>query len=176
MPNGFSEEWLTQHKAKIAAGRAAPEPPKLHLVGGGSNATGQGQTASRGTPGEKPRIHSRDAPLEGPLQIAAAEYLELALPEPLRFFHVPNGELRDPAVAGKLKAMGVKEGVADILILGFHPFIWIELKSAKGRLRPSQKAWRDWCLQIGAPWFLCRSLEDLVDALESLQIRLKVRL
>jgi hypothetical protein len=51
----------------------------------------------------------------------------------------------------------------------------IELKSATGSLSRPQRAWRDWCRAIGAPWFLCRSLDDVIEALESLQIRLRVR-
>lgn len=175
MAYGFTEEWFAEQQAKAKARRLGG-PPDLRLVNRGSDQVDQVQAAPRGSPAGKPRTLSRDAPLETPLQIAAASYLDLALPEPLRALHIPNGELRHPAVAGKLKAMGVKEGAADLLILGFHPFIWIELKSAKGRLTQAQKDWRDWCRSIGAPWFLCRSLEDIAEALESLQIRLKVKL
>jgi len=79
-------------------------------------------------------------------------------------------------VAALLKAFGVKKGAADVLILGWPAsFIWIELKTATGTLTREQKDWRDWCRSIGAPWFLCRSLDDVIEALESLQIRLLAR-
>lgn len=181
MGAGFDAAWYEAHQAKVARQRqaAAPTPANdFQPAGDGSNCTGGTQARPRGASGKKPLTHSRDAPLENPLQKAVADFLDLALPPPLKWIHVPNGELRDPAAAGKLKAMGVKKGAADVLILGFQGsrFIWIELKSRSGRLSEDQKAWRDWCLSIGAPWFLCRSLEDVRDALESLQIRLMARL
>lgn len=56
--------------------------------------------------------------------------------------HIPNGELRDDATAGKLKAMGVKAGVADFLlpvpVRDIHG-LWIELKSATGTLSKEQR-------------------------------------
>lgn len=175
MTNGFSEEWLTQHKAKIAAGRAAPEPPKLRLVGRGSNAADLVQEAPRAAPGEKARTISNRP--EEALQLQVVEYLELALPAPLRFWHTPNQRGTRTAWENKLlAALGVKPGIGDVLIGGWRTLIWIELKSPTGRLSEAQKDWRDWCALVGIPWFLCRSLEDVVEALESLQIRLKVRL
>lgn len=185
MSGGFSEQWLQEHNARIARQRgAALEIPAndVHPAGDGSNYSGGAQArrpkGRRGASGQKPLHPSRDAPLENPLQITVAAFLDRALPPPLKWLHVPNGELRDPAAAGKLKAMGTKPGAADCLILGWRGsgFIWIELKSRSGRLSADQKAWRDWCRAIGAPWFLCRSLEDVVESLESLQIRLKVNL
>lgn len=179
MAHGFTPEWVAAHNARMATLRDTAAKPEIHPAGGNSpagRAKGERRKRQRGAPGEKPRTSSRDAPAENPLQIAVAKFLDLALPAPLRWLHIPNGELRARAAAGKLKAMGVKPGAADVLILGFHPFIWIELKSASGRLTQEQKDWRDWCRSIGAPWFLCRSIEDVVDALESLQIRLKARL
>ncbi len=127
------------------------------------------------TPAKRQRQHPQD-PTEDEIQIAAMRFLDIALPSPLRAMHIPNGGSRNEFEAGKLKAMGVKAGAADILILGWRVFIWIELKSRTGKLRTEQAEWRDWCVAIGAPWFLCRSVEDVAEALESLQIRLIGRL
>lgn len=59
--------------------------------------------------------------------------------------HVPNsgaGPLK--GMAGKMKAMGVKPGVADLFLpvakQGFHG-LWIELKASGGRLTEYQKKW-----------------------------------
>jgi len=112
----------------------------------------------------------RPAPIQRPeqgLQITVAAFLDWALPEDYRWLHIPNGEKRNPVIAAILKAMGVKPGAADVLILCPNGrFIWIELKSTKGRLSTDQASWRDWCHAIGAPWFLCRSLDDVVAACE----------
>lgn len=65
----------------------------------------------------------------------AAQYPELKW-----MFAIPNGGTRDRITAGKLKAEGVKAGVADI----FLPVgrcdcygLWIEMKNDKGK--PSDK-------------------------------------
>lgn len=181
MPNGFSEEWFAAQQAKAALRRArSPDRPTvIHLAGGGSNTAGQAQEErrkpGRGAPGEKPRHKINRA--EEALQIQIVEFLDWALPEPLRFWHTPNQRgTRKAWEVALLAALGVKPGIGDILIGGWRTLIWIEVKTPTGTLSKSQKDWRDWCHQVGIPWFLCRSLEDVADALESLQIRLKARL
>src|SRR5690242_13034214 len=59
-----------------------------------------------------------------------------------QLIHIPNGELRDKATAGKLKAMGVRAGVSDFLlpipVRDVHG-MWLELKATDGRLAPEQR-------------------------------------
>lgn len=58
-------------------------------------------------------------------------------------FAVPNGGHRHKAVAGKLKAEGVKSGTADVFLLvpahGFHGLIMEFKRKVTGRLRHDQK-------------------------------------
>ena len=64
-------------------------------------------------------------------------------------FHVPNGGSRHIAEATKLKAMGVRAGIPDLLLLAAvargPESAWkglaLELKSPSGRLRDNQKWW-----------------------------------
>lgn len=62
-------------------------------------------------------------------------------------YATPNGGLRSKAVAGKLKAEGVKPGVPDICLpvaRGGHHGLYIELKRDKtGRVSVEQRAWID---------------------------------
>lgn len=181
MSYGFDQEWLDKHNAKRAAQRVS-HPTRLvdrdreaatSSLGSrlnGSPAAGLGPAGGEAVEGTRSPHQSEDD-----LQKQVAAFLEWALPEPLRFLHIPNGGKRHPAVAALLKAFGVKKGAADVLILGWRSFIWIELKTATGSLSREQKGWRDWCHLIGAPWFLCRSLDDVIEALQSLQIRLVAR-
>jgi len=155
---GFDEAWLTTHQQRMAGlqGQAV-----RHAL----------DTVPAPQPTSKKKKRSRE---EDDLQRQVASFLDWALPAEYRWLHVPNGGRRDRIAAAILKSFGVKPGAADVLI--FTPgqrFIWIELKAAKGVLSKDQKDWRDWCRSIGAPWFLCRSLDDVIEALESLQIRLK---
>lgn len=58
------------------------------------------------------------------------------------WMHTPNGQLRDPIVAGHLVAAGVKAGVPDVMI--FDGRRALELKREKGgRLEPDQRNWLD---------------------------------
>lgn len=172
---GFTEEWYAERLAKDQAAKArGVTAADCRSSDGCETLTTVGKTpGGEGVGKNSPQQIQRP---EQKLQIDAAKYLELALPPPLRFMHIPNGGHRTQAEAGIFKAMGQKPGAADLLILGWRSFIWLELKSPKGRLSEDQKGWRDWCASIGAPWFLIRSLEDLEAALESLQIRLRVLL
>jgi hypothetical protein len=53
---------------------------------------------------------------EDRLQISCARFLNLQYPKAL-WFHTPNGGSRNKIEGAKLKAMGTKKGVSDILII-----------------------------------------------------------
>jgi hypothetical protein len=80
----------------------------------------------------------------------------------LTFCHVPNGERRDRATAGRLKAMGTMPGVADLLVWtqgGGH--FAIELKAGAGKLSPAQTAWHGTLENLGHRVYVCRSVDDV---------------
>lgn len=86
-------------------------------------------------------------PLEDDEHIAFVDWFELAHPT-IDLIHIPNGELRDSnrqraMIRGrKLKRMGVKKGVWDLLFPDI--FLWVEMKRQKGgRLTPEQKLFRE---------------------------------
>lgn len=66
------------------------------------------------------------------------------VPELALLYAVPNGELRHPAVAKRLRAQGVKAGVPDLVLPvarnGYHG-LYLELKRPGGRLSPEQRQW-----------------------------------
>jgi hypothetical protein len=105
------------------------------------------------------------------LQRAVAQLLMLAYPG-LRWRAIPNGEYRSPRTAGRLRAMGVQPGVADLHItLPFGRTAWIELKSATGRLSPEQRAFQDYERGIGAQYAVCRSLDEVQATLKAWNVR-----
>jgi hypothetical protein len=85
-------------------------------------------------------------PTEHELQAAFFEWWEFYAPSRgiavELCFAVPNGGHRHPAVAGKLKAEGVRAGVCDVFLLvprgGFHALI-LEFKRQKGRPSEAQE-------------------------------------
>jgi len=113
-------------------------------------------------------------PSELQIQIALIQRLGyMALPNAV-YFHVPNGELKDPRVAAKHKAMGELPGVADLIFLynriGEHPprlrVLCLELK-AKGR-SPSneQRYFGGRVLRLGAEFEVADTIDRAVEILE----------
>jgi VRR-NUC domain len=61
-------------------------------------------------------------------------------------FHIPNGGIRDPITASRMRAMGLKAGVPDI----FLPVtrrqkhgLFLEMKIERGKLSDNQNDWID---------------------------------
>ena len=77
------------------------------------------------------------------------------------WFSIPNGGKRHIRVASKLKAEGLRPGVADLcFILPGGRAAFLELKSAKGVLSDEQKAFRDAITVSQAWWNVARSLDE----------------
>jgi hypothetical protein len=54
-------------------------------------------------------------------------------------------------------------GIPDLYIIGHGFHLWVEVKAPKGKLRPSQEAFRVECLRNGVPWELWRDVRDAWD-------------
>lgn len=85
----------------------------------------------------------------------------------LMHFHVPNGGSRNIIEATKLKKMGVRPGVSDIIIC--HPkktqIAFIELKVGKNKLTDSQKLFIKVVEKLGHFTALVRSLDEFKEVL-----------
>lgn len=56
-------------------------------------------------------------------------------------------------------------GCPDIVVFlpdGSGRTLWVEAKSARGRLSPAQVAFRDLCRSLNVPWVLARSIDDVL--------------
>ena len=112
------------------------------------------------------------------IQAACVRWFNLQWPQYRGLlFAVPNGGQRGKAQAGKLKAEGVVAGVSDLILLvpGFviselkdgylakecHA-LCIEMKTAKGRQSPEQKAWQLKVEKYGYKYAVCRSLDEFM--------------
>lgn len=108
------------------------------------------------------RHHSEE---EHRIQCACVRWFSLQYPKLRgRLFAVPNGGRRDQTTAAKLKAEGVVAGVADLILLkSNHDYgaLLIEMKTATGRQRESQKAWeQSVCAGGEYKYVVCRSFDD----------------
>jgi hypothetical protein len=93
-----------------------------------------------------------------------ATLMEPRLPELRKLYAIPNGGLRNKAVAVRLAAEGVKRGVPDTCLpvarKGYHG-LYIELKRRKGgRLEPEQKDWIDFLTEQGYKAVVCRGFDE----------------
>jgi hypothetical protein len=105
---------------------------------------------------------------EDDLQISCFEWIELMRPaHPILewVIHVPNGGKRPRGAAGKLKAMGVKPGVLDVLLpLPYNGWsgLAIEMKVGKNTTTEQQD---DWLEVMGASGYytaVCYALEEFM--------------
>lgn len=106
---------------------------------------------------------------EADLQRAVVQALRVVLPHTAIIHHCAN-EVTEAGPRGAkrqaiLVGMGVHAGFADLIVLSEGRVLFLELKSAKGRLSPSQVAFRDAVIAQGFGWALVRSLDDALGAL-----------
>ncbi len=123
---------------------------------------------------DKPRQTEND------LQIQVADYLDLT---GWRWFHYQAGGHRHKVVAGKLKAMGTKKGVPDVMIFekwtiygdGFSSHdtdgfgVCIELKTKGQYPRAEQKLWLAALKERGWIVAVCRSLDEVREVVSVLR-------
>ena len=99
------------------------------------------------------------------IQVAIVQYLRL---RGFEVFAIPNGGRRDAVTGAKLKAEGVSAGVADMIILfPLGNVLFVEVKTAKGRQSPEQKAFQERVESLGFNYVIWRSVEDAEKFLNS---------
>ncbi len=114
-------------------------------------------------------MRSPEERFQATVLVPALDKLEKA--NQLSYFHVPNGGYRRKVEAQIMKAMGVRAGVPDLVILWRRNVGFLEVKrpwkkgERRGYLTESQKNWRDWLQANGHKWALVESLDDMLSAL-----------
>ena len=117
-------------------------------------------------------MKSTIAPPEAHEQIAVFAWIDmqkLSVPDLRMAFHVPNGEHRNPITGARLKRLGVRAGVPDILLpvaRGMYNGLAIELKrQVGGRLSPEQKAWIEGLKLCGWDVHVCPGADVAIEAI-----------
>jgi hypothetical protein len=83
-------------------------------------------------------------------------------------YHTPNGGRRDAISGAKLKKEGVKSGVPDLCLPynnGKYGALYIEVKTANGRISENQKRWLETLNRQGNLAIVCRSAEEARSAI-----------
>lgn len=104
--------------------------------------------------------------LEQNFHKAVAALLSAALPEDVVATTFPaggGGRLRGAI----LKGLGLVPGMPDWLVAHAGRTLWLELKTDVGRLSPAQKLCHERLRRAGHQVQVCRSIFDVIDALDS---------
>lgn len=105
------------------------------------------------------------------IQITIVQGLRAALPSGWRVVHVAN-KPRSKVAGATEKRMGAVAGWPDLMVLGRlddQPFTgFIEVKSAKGKLSKEQRSVRDDLKDLGFPYLIARSWQDVITVAEIL--------
>lgn len=103
--------------------------------------------------------------LEYRLQVAVVKHLQTTFPS-LLWTHCPNRPA-DAQDGFFKKMMGVRPGVSDLLFWYSGGFAAIELKASKGRWGNDQNRFASSFTAIGGKFKLCKSVQEVHDALVS---------
>lgn len=83
-------------------------------------------------------------------------------------FHVPNGGQRNAKEAAKFKAMGVRPGVPDLMLIlprhGYH-YLALELKVGKNTQTDRQRAYQTYIETTGGKYAVIRSLDQFIETI-----------
>jgi hypothetical protein len=109
-------------------------------------------------------------PSEVQVHISVIAHLRLRCRPGVIYFHVPNGEFRDKRDAAKLRAMGVRAGVADLIFIwNENPrvrILFLELKTAHRKPTPIQTEFRAEACGIGCDYECADGIDEALQVLE----------
>ena len=112
-------------------------------------------------------LPSHHGPTEQMIQAAVCNHLLWRQAPGLVWFHCPNGGYRTATEARIMKGLGVKAGVADLILVHDGRFYALELKTKTGKATESQlKFITHWQL-AGGIGYIAHGLDDAVQWLES---------
>jgi hypothetical protein len=112
---------------------------------------------------KKPRRNDEEQ-----LQRGIVAYLGYAARKDAIWFHVPNGEGRSKAAGGRLKAMGVRPGVADLcFVLKDGHAAFMELKAVGGKQSANQLVFEQRCIDCGVPYVVVTSMGGAIEILKA---------
>jgi hypothetical protein len=115
---------------------------------------------------------------EADVQRAIVAMLRAVLPKRSVVHHSPNEAGGGPSAAKRqaiLVGMGVHPGWSDLTVLSEGRVLFLEVKSATGRLSAAEAEFRDTVDAMGFPWALVRSVDDALLALQFFNFKTRIR-
>ncbi|MEY9493720.1 VRR-NUC domain-containing protein [Bradyrhizobium elkanii] len=113
-----------------------------------------------------------DDPLEHSIQVKVIDTIDVGKTHPDIFaFAVPNAGRRGFQTAQKMKAEGMRSGVADICIMMPEAKTgWLEMKRLKGKQSTSQLGFQARCKRLGHPYAVAHTFDEAVTALRQMGV------
>ena len=102
---------------------------------------------------------------EADLQKAVCQHLKLRAKPGVVWFHVPNGLKSEGRHVKRMKAMGLRPGVADLVIMADSRAYCLELKAPKGKQTEAQELFQVDCAAASVPYAVASSLAIALDRL-----------
>lgn len=116
----------------------------------------------------KKRVPRKDGPLEHDIQSRAVSLLRTLVKQDVHVYAIANGGYRRPSEAIRLKAEGVKAGIADLVFLAPNRVVgFLEMKTKRGSLSDEQIGFQSICIRHGHLWGEARSVEEAVDVVRA---------
>lgn len=120
--------------------------------------------------GRRQRGTRAPSPREFRTHVALADLVRRWIMPSWRFTHLPMGELRDKATAGRLKRMGVTAGWPDFLFVGPGKVFFLELKRQGEKPAIEQIEMGAHLMACGCGYLLTDDFKDAVATLRDLGI------
>jgi hypothetical protein len=111
-------------------------------------------------------------PSEHTVQTRLLSILDYAARTDIYWFAIPNAGRRGFQTASRLKAEGMKAGVADLCFLfpvdeGAGGVAFLEMKTIGGSLSVAQMGFRAICRRLGIRWETAKTLEEALDVMRA---------
>jgi len=104
---------------------------------------------------------------EHAMQVSVVEYARRFNRGGAMVVAIPNAGKRSPAVARAMQAEGLTPGVADLcFIMGNGITGWLELKTQRGRLSPTQLEFQAACQHLGHLYEVAYTFDDAIAVLK----------
>ena len=95
------------------------------------------------------------------IHIAIVHWLRQHIQPGWKFWHTPNGELRDARQTAKFKALGVMAGVRDLTVVSPQGRLhFMEIKRENGALDTAQEDVQLFCIRAQVPHSVVRSINE----------------
>ena len=107
------------------------------------------------------------AATEHQIHCAIVALLNARARESVIWFHPANGEARSAITGARLKRMGVKKGVPDLVfVFREGGALFMEIKREGARLSPEQREMESRCYDQDIPYEVVHSLEEAIGVFE----------